>query len=177
VTTVEPATMDDLDRLLELWLALAEGQRDHGSRIDPEANADGIRESLAQHVIADGLLVARADRDSTGDAADALSTGGPDDESTVVGFVMFGPDDAGFDRDRTRGVVRNLYVVPGARDRGIGSDLLDAAEQRLCEAGVDEVVLEAMADNEAARRFYRRRGYDTHRVTMTKPLGSDTHTR
>jgi ribosomal protein S18 acetylase RimI-like enzyme len=169
VTTVEPATMDDLDRLLELWLALAEGQRDHGSRIDPEANGDGIRESLAQHVIADGLLVARSDADPNGE--------GGDDESAVVGFVMFAPDDAGFERDRSRGVVRNVYVVPDDRDKGVGTALLDAAEQRLAEAGVEEVVLEAMADNEAARRFYRARGYDLHRVTMTKPLGSDTHTR
>jgi ribosomal protein S18 acetylase RimI-like enzyme len=168
VTTVEPATIDDLDRLLELWLALAEGQRDHGSRIDPGANADGIRESLAQHVVADGLLVARGDAGPNGEG---------DDESAVVGFVMFAPDDAGFERDSSRGVVRNVYVVPEARGQGVGTDLMDAAEQRLAEAGVDEVVLEAMADNEAARRFYRGRGYELHRVTMTKPLESDTHTR
>jgi ribosomal protein S18 acetylase RimI-like enzyme len=158
VTTIEPADLADLDALLELWLDLAAGQQAHGSTIDPAANEDTVRESLAQHVLTDGVLLARR--------VDA-----------VVGFVMFGPDDAGFQRERTRGVVRNVYVVPGVRGEGVGTELMDAAERRLAEEGFEEVVLEAMADNEAARRFYRERGYEPHRVTLSKPLGSDTTTR
>jgi len=158
VTDVAPAEMDDLERLVELWLDLAEGQRAHGSTVDPEANADTVRESLAQHLLTGGVLVARLDGD-------------------VVGFVMFGPDTSGFDRARDRGVVRNVYVVPAARGEGIGTALMDAAEVRLGDEGFDEVVLEAMADNDDARRFYRERGYDPHRITLAKPLGSDTPTR
>lgn len=157
MTDVTPATMDDLERLVALWQDLAAGQRDHGSTVVPEGSVETVRESLAQHVLSDGVRVAR------------------DDE--IVGFVMFGPDDTGFERDRRRGVVRNVYVVPGARGEGVGTALLDAAEAELAAAGVDVVVLEAMADNERARSFYRERGYDVHRVTMVKSVESDTHTR
>lgn len=153
----EPATMSDLDSLVDLWHALALGQREHGSRIEPSANDDAIRESLAQHVLADGVLVAREDE-------------------SIVGFVMFGPEEAGFERDRTRGVVRNVFVVPKARGEGVGTALMDAAEERLAAAGADEIVLEAMADNDAARAFYRDRGYEPTRVQLVKPVESDTPT-
>lgn len=157
MTVVDPATMGDLERLVDLWLALARGQREHGSRIDPAASADTIRESLAQHVLAEGVLVAReADR--------------------TVGFVMFGTDESGFERDRPRGVVRNVFVDQDARGEGVGTALMDAAEERLAAAGADEVVLEAMADNDAARAFYRERGYEPHRVQFLKPTESDTPT-
>lgn len=157
MTAVESATMGDLDRLLDLWRSLARGQRDHGSRIDPDANDETIRESLAQHVLAEGVLVARRDEQT-------------------VGFVMFGPDETGVERDRTRGVVRNVFVVPDSRGEGVGTALMDAAEERLDADGVDEIALEAMADNEAARAFYRARGYEPHRVQFAKPSESDTPT-
>lgn len=157
MTDVEPASMADLDQLVDLWLALAAGQRDYGSRLTPGDNEETIRESFAQHVLADGALLAR-------------------EEGEVVGFVMFGPDDSGFERDLARGVVRNVYVDPEARGRGVGTALMDAAEERLAEAGVEEVVLEAMADNEAALAFYRRRGYEPHRIRLAKPVESDTPT-
>jgi len=35
------------------------------------------------------------------------------------------------------------------------------------------VALETMADNEAARRFYRRHGYEPHRIELERE--SDTH--
>jgi ribosomal protein S18 acetylase RimI-like enzyme len=149
--------MSDLDRLVDLWLALATDQREHGSTIESAANDDAVRESLAQHVLAEGVLVAR-------------------DAGSIVGFVMFGPDESGFERDRARGVVRNIYVVPEARGSGYGSALLSTAEERLAAAGAEVVVLEAMAANEAARRFYRDRGYEPHRVQLHKPVESDTPT-
>lgn len=157
MTAIEPATLDDLERLVELWLALARDQREYGSRIEPGANDDAIRKSLAQHALAEGVLLAR-------------------DGDRAVGFVMFGPKERGFERARTRGVVRNVFVVPDARGEGVGTALMDAAEERLAAAGVDEIVLEAMADNDAARSFYRERGYEPHRVQFVKPAESDTPT-
>lgn len=157
MTDIQPATMDALDRLVDLWEALAESQREHGSRVVPAANRESVRESIARHVVDGGVLLARAD-------------------DGVVGFVMFGPATETMERDRERGVVSNVYVEPDARGRGVGSALLDAAEARLVAAGADEVTLEVMADNEAARRLYRRRGYEPHRVQLAKPVESDTHT-
>ena len=166
MTTVERADMDDLDAVVECWVDLAAGQRDHDSHLLANANRDAVREAAARHVLTDGLLVAREDANDDADDSDAA----------IVGFVMFGPQSDGYERDVTRGFVRNVYVRPAYRGRGIGSALLDAAERRMAEAGVDVVALEVMADNEAARRLYRRAGYRPHRLELEKPLESDTHT-
>lgn len=150
---VELATLDDLDRVVELWVALAAEQRQHGSHLTAEPNRDLIREALAQHIVDHTCLVARE---------------GPvqvRDPPPVVGFVSFDREEDGLDRDVARGVVQNLYVVPEARNRGLGSELLEAAEEALAAAGAERIVLEAMAANAAGRRFYEERGYEAHRVT------------
>jgi ribosomal protein S18 acetylase RimI-like enzyme len=155
--TIEPAETDDVDAVTDLWVALAAGQREHGSHVLPEANRTAIRESVARHAVGGTLLVARDDG--------------------VVGFAMVTVETGTFEQDCTRGVVENLYVVPGRRDEGIGTALLDAAEATLADRDVDIVSLEVMADNERARAFYRRRGYDPHRIELEKAAESDTHSR
>lgn len=162
---VEPATPSDIDQVVERWVALAAEQRSHGSHLTVEPNRDVMRETLARHVMDHTCFVARQDID---DASD----GGP-----IVGFVSFDFERDGLDRDVGRGVVQNLYVDPVARDQGVGSALLAAAEDALAAAGVERVVLEAMAANAAARRFYERNGYDPHRVTYERPVESDTDTK
>lgn len=149
------ADVDDIDRIVQLWIDLADGQRQYGSHILASENATQIRESVARYVIGDRLLLAR--------------------EDGILGLVMFRSEQGRFEQDCSRGVVENLYVVAGARNEGIGSELLAAAESQLAEAGVDTVTLDVMATNEDARRFYREHGYDSHRVELERPLdGSDS---
>ena len=151
---IEAGDPADADAVAELWVALAEEQTVYGSRVDPAANRASVREAAAGHAVADGLLVAR--------------------EDGVIGFVMFHVED---DANGRRGVVENLYVKPAHRDCRVGSRLLATAEDHFIDRDVEFVSLEAMADNEAARRFYRRHGYRCHRVRMEKPLESDTDSR
>ena len=47
-----------------------------------------------------------------------------------------------------------------ARRAGIGSQLLQAAEERLRAAGCQSVVLETAVDNRAALSFYKRHDYN-----------------
>ncbi|MFW5919327.1 MAG: N-acetyltransferase family protein [Halanaeroarchaeum sp.] len=157
---IEPATLEDLDALVEGWLALAREQRDHGSHLRAEPNRGTMRESLARSVVDDNVLVAR-------------------DDGAVIGFVTVEMERGRLEETATRGVVPYLFVVPDRRDGGIGAELLDAAERRLLERGADVVSLDVMADNGAARRFYRQRGYDAHRVTMEKRISTenDTHSK
>jgi len=157
---VERAGPAEADRVADLWVALAAGQRDHGSHLLADPNRDRIRETLA-HQAADGrLLVARED-------------GG------MVGFATVEPDVGRYEGDTDRGVVTNLYVAPDHRREGVGSALLAAAEDRLRELGARRVGLEVLAANEGARRFYRRAGYEPHRVELERPLGgeNDTHSK
>lgn len=148
---IEPGGADDVETLVEQWVALAREQRAHDTHILPEANRERIRETFLRRVVTGELLVARED-----------------DE--VVGFVSFGMEPGSFEDDCERGVVSNLYVRPDSRDDGVGSELLSAAETTLAEKGADAVALEAMADNEAAVRFYERRGYEPHRIELEKEL-------
>lgn len=154
---IEPATTADVDDLTELWVDLAHDQCKYGSHLLPTANRERIRNSIARHIVSGGLLVART--------------------SDVVGFVMFGLETGSYEQDVSRGVIQNLYVRPDHRDEGIGTRLLTAAEARLASAGADVVSLNAMVENEAARRFYRRHGYDVHRVELERRVENDNNPR
>jgi ribosomal protein S18 acetylase RimI-like enzyme len=148
----------EVETLADLWVELADDQRSYRSHLRADENREQIREAMARHVVTDGIRVARLDDD-------------------IVGFVMFGLERGDYEQDETRGVVRNLYVVPAHRGFGIGSRLLAAAESVLTDAGATRLCLEAMARNERARRFYERHGYDVHRVELEKAVESDTHSK
>ena len=149
---ITPATVNDVDPVTDLWIALAESQRAYGSALLAEGNRGAVREWVARSVVTGELLIAR--------------------DGDPLGFVAFTLDRGGYERDRTRGTVSNLYVVPGRRGEGIGTDLLKAAERALRETGAETVALEALAANERAREFYAAHGYETHRVELRKSLSA-----
>jgi ribosomal protein S18 acetylase RimI-like enzyme len=164
---IERPDPGEVDALVELWVALASDQRRHDSHVLPEPNRGVIRDTLARRAVTGGLRAARRGDD-------------------VVGFVSFELERGAYESDETRGIVRNIYVEPASRGRGIGSDLLDAAEAALADAGATVVALEAMADNDRAREFYQARGYAPHRVQFEKPVDgggdaggekNDTHSK
>lgn len=161
---IEPASTDDVDDLVDAWVALAETQRRHGSHLAAEPNREAIRPVLAYHAVDGSALVARTE-------------GSADDGGSVVGFVNFGIEDAGLEGDAVRGLVHNVFVSPEFREAGVGSALLDAAEAELAERDADVIAIEALADNAAARRLYRRRGYKLHRVQYERMVESDTITK
>jgi len=155
--TVELADSDDADALADLWVDLAANQRQHGSHLLASDNRTRVHETMLKHVVTHTAVVARRDGD-------------------VVGFVTFGQESESFAQDVTRGIVHNIYVAAGHRGEGVGSALLAAAEETLAGRGVDTLGLQAMAANDAARAFYRRHGYELHRVEFEKPAESDTLT-
>lgn len=152
---IEAATTDDVATVADQWVALADDQRAYGSHLLAGANRETIRQRLMAHAVSGTLLVARDER--------------------VVGFVMFEVESGAFEQDVDRGLIHNVYVEPAARNEGVGSALLAAAEERLAAAGVDVVAIEALAGNEAAARLYRRHGYEPHRIEFERGLESDTH--
>ncbi len=156
---IEAPTIEDADRLAELWVDLARSQRAHGSHLLAEPNRGAVREGLARAIVTGSVLVART---ADGDLA---------------GFVEFAPETDSYRQDVERGVIENIFVRPAHRGTGLGADLLAAAEGRLLDAGVDRISLEVLADNEAARRFYARQGYEPHRLELEKAPESDTHSK
>lgn len=152
---IEDATASDLDRLLELWVALVDHGRTYGLHLRSDANRLIARETLAAGISEDRVLVARS---------------GDDGDGAVVGFCSLTVETGGFDRDATRGIVENLYVEPAARGAGLGSALLEAGEQRLVEQGASTIAVEAMAADADVREFYRERGFEPHRVAFEKEV-------
>jgi ribosomal protein S18 acetylase RimI-like enzyme len=172
MVSVEVASTGHVDRVTDLWVDLAQNQRAYGSHLYARANRVPVRERIARHVTNDTLLVACD--------SDAVGSGDGDADScadAVVGFVTFDVETGPYAQDVTRGLVRNVFVADGHRDQGIGTALLTAAEEELADRGVDVVQLEVLADNDAAMRFYRRAGYEPHRVEMEKSVESDNHSK
>jgi ribosomal protein S18 acetylase RimI-like enzyme len=157
MVAIEAATSADIDHITDRWVELARDQRAHGSHLLAAENRSVVRDSVARHVIENDLLVAR--------------NGG------IVGFVMFELQTGIYQHSTTRGVIQNIYVEPASRNEGIGSALLDAAEEALRERGAKVLSLEVLARNESARRLYENRGYEPHRIEMEKSDESDNHSK
>lgn len=79
-----------------------------------------------------------------------------DDADHLAGFILV-------ERLRRGGVttghVITIDVDPGMRRQRVGSLLLEAAEARLREEGIAQLLLEVAVDNAAAQAFYCRYGF------------------
>jgi|AntRauTorcE11898_2_1112593.scaffolds.fasta_scaffold31512_2 ribosomal protein S18 acetylase RimI-like enzyme len=159
-------TISDVETLVDCWVELAADQQQYGSRLLADPNREAVTDAVARHVVTEGLLIAREDEASA-----------ETDPEEILGFVMYHVEDGHYQQDQSTGVIVNLYVRPEARGNGIGSDLLAAAETELAEEDVDTVSLEVLAANDAARRFYSRHGYRSHRIELAKSIENDTHSK
>ena len=81
------------------------------------------------------------------------------DDGATAGFIVVhgGPT----------GHVITIDVIKAARRSGVGSQLLEAAEERLRAAGSRAVGLETAVDNLPALSFYKRHGYSVVRDLAT----------
>jgi ribosomal protein S18 acetylase RimI-like enzyme len=77
-----------------------------------------------------------------------------------VGYVLvlIEPGDDTWSTDERIAMIQTLSVDPGWRGRGIGTQLMDAADAELERIGVRDVFVGAVSTNEGALRFYERRG-------------------
>ncbi|HWH98456.1 MAG TPA: GNAT family acetyltransferase [Pseudolysinimonas sp.] len=90
----------------------------------------------------------------------------------VDGDAIVGVGMAGFDGHR--GWVNYLAVMPGRRQAGIGTALMDAFEERLLALGCPKVNLQVRSGNDDVLAFYARLGYTQDAaVSLGKRLISD----
>jgi ribosomal protein S18 acetylase RimI-like enzyme len=64
-----------------------------------------------------------------------------------------------FHLNENRLYLASLYLLPAFQGRGIGGGLLRAAEERARDYGIEELWVGVMVWNEAARRWYDKRGF------------------
>ena len=135
-TALHLATLDDLEKLLPLVADFHEGS--------------GIDQSEEQRRDALSPLL-------RGEPYGAIYLIGP--TRAPVGYVIitfgwsveFGGLDAFIDE---------LYIRPGVRGRGMGTDVLTALPNALSQAGVQAVHLEVDRNDDKAQRLYMRSGFD-----------------
>ena len=74
------------------------------------------------------------------------------EQAKIIGFIVA-------EARHQTGHIITIDVLPEVRRAGIGSSLLQAAEDRLRQAGAVMVELETAVDNAAAIQFYKRKEY------------------
>ena len=86
----------------------------------------------------------------------------------IVASVMVG-------HDGHRGAVYYVSTDPDVQGRGLGRQVMAAAEDWLRARGVWKLNLVIRDDNAKVRSFYEAIGYETEpRILMARPLDSDT---
>jgi ribosomal-protein-alanine N-acetyltransferase len=147
-----PSTIRDfrLDDFETLW------------HIDQECFSPGIsysRPELKFYIRRRGsfTLVAEKETEKAAERVPEKATAAPVEEK-IAGFIVT-------QTGRT-GHIITIDVIAAARRSGVGSRLLQAAEDRLRAAGSKTVSLETAVDNLPALAFYKRHGYS---VTETVP--------
>ena len=96
-------------------------------------------------------------------------------DGRVAGFVQVllrrPPQQPSMLQPRLLGYVRELGVSEDVRGTGLGSQLLEVAEEWACLAGAQAMMVDTGAKNSPAQRFYRARmGYRDIGVMLIKPL-------
>lgn len=63
--------------------------------------------------------------------------------------------------DGTVALLDELYVAPGLRDRGIGTEVLELLHQHARATGIDAIEINVDEGDVDAQRFYERHGYSS----------------
>ena len=79
-------------------------------------------------------------------------------DGRVVGFANAGPSRDEGSAGNT-GELRAIYVLKEVQGTGVGTRLLDAAEERLRTARFDRATLWVLETNDLGRRFYEKAGW------------------
>ena len=126
-------------------------------RIDQQCFAPGIsysRLELATYLQRPGAFALVVDALEV--SASSVRTGISNQDQSSAAIVGFIVAEAA---SRGTGHIVTIDVLPNARGVGVGSRLLQVAEERLRAAHCDAVILETAVDNRAALSFYKRHNY------------------
>lgn len=109
------------------------------------------------------------DRNLNGEHDDQIVLIAEDADGTLLGYtwVLRLQD---FDEKLPHGHISHLGVAPEAEGRGVGAQLIAAAESWCRDQGLTEVTLHCYVGNERAQRLYWRLGFENEWYKMRKAL-------
>jgi ribosomal protein S18 acetylase RimI-like enzyme len=148
-----------IDRLEPLWKSLLAHHRDVYAGLPLRSPDDSWRRRRAQYerwlATEDSFfVVARRGEALLGYAMVELCEGSPM-----------------WDTGERAAELQTLIVLPGERRLHLGSALMDAVDRELERLGERHVLVEIMADNDEAVRFYEGRGYKLYTSVLHRGHG------
>lgn len=148
------AASDDVDVLSEYWFALANGMEQYSELNDlaVEGPADA-REGFERQL----------DRDDT--TVFLLQA-----EGTNLGYLTLRAGTRPSREHSAYATVVDLFVEAEYRGQGHGSDAIEGAKEIASDRGCAYVTVACEWDNDGARRFYERNGFEEKRVTYVQRL-------
>jgi ribosomal protein S18 acetylase RimI-like enzyme len=162
---IEPGSVEDLDLLEPLWVAVHHQQQKAMPELRPYVDDTATwreRRALYTELFAqrDPVLLLARDGDqligyALGYTMPAAGTWLAD--TWVTGALL--------------AEVESLSVLPAYRGRGLGSRLLEELHERLRDQGANDLILGVLAGNTEARRLYERLGYHPTWLYMTRLEG------
>ncbi len=101
----------------------------------------------------------------------ATETGEAEEETEVLGYAFLLPERLAMIWDGA--VLNELYVVPAARGSGVADALVGAVVERARrqETPMDRLLLDVAPDNDRARAFYERVGFEHWGEMVARDLG------
>jgi len=93
-------------------------------------------------------------------------------DAQVVGYVYAGLEPMSWKELREpAGFIHDVVVDESARGQGIATDLVETAARWLIEHGAPRVMLWTASENPAAQRLFKRLGFRTTMLEMTREAG------
>lgn len=160
--TTRPATGDDAAAIayvhVRSWQVAYDGIIPAGflAALDPDARAEQWRRNLTESASADGI---RAPTNMV-----AVIDG------EVAGFACVGRWRESVD-NATHGELWAMYVHPDRWGTGAGHALMNDTIALFLENGVETAHLWVLEENDRARRFYERQGWEVDDVTRADTIG------
>ena len=156
---IRPAALEDLDTLVDIYLSSAA----HHVALDPDYYRVPDRAGAIERLR--GIL--EDERQTWGYLAAAVG-------GRIVGSVsiaLLSPPTAGSMMAPVPTAEIGIAVLEEARDAGIGTALMAAAEAWAAERGIRAIILDMSVRNTGAQRFYERLGYETNGLYLRKAIG------
>ena len=83
-------------------------------------------------------------------------------ENQLLGFVQLYPSYSSISMKRTW-ILNDLYVIPEARQEGVGQKLMNASINLCRETNAKSLSLQTAPDNERAQKLYEKNGFTIDR--------------
>ncbi|WP_137284746.1 GNAT family N-acetyltransferase [Halorussus salinisoli] len=128
-----------------------------------KAYADVVPESVIEDAVSEWYADETMTRIIADDEQACLVA--TDDDGEIVGFCHGATQNG-------EGDILRLYVHPDRWHEGIGTDLLEAMEERLTDMGAERMQAMVLADNEMGNAFYEDHGFEKRDEAETQLDGT-----